>query len=401
MDGEIFGAAGAGRRVVLLQGPASWFFAHLSAALRALGAEAERVLLCPGDWVFSRGPARAYRGAPEGWAAWLRPRLAGATDLVCLGDGRFWHRTAIAEAEALGVAVHVVEQGYLRPGWITVEPRGIGARSAVRRGALAGGAAPASEIRAGGFANYAAMDVAWNLANLLGGPAWPHYRRHALDPPLLEWAGWAAKALGAPLAASRARAVLRAAVGWRGPVFLLPLQLETDFQIRRDGPEGGMTGALNEVVASFAAHAPSDALLVVKRHPLDHGAALWARRVRRRAASAGVPERVRYLAGGDLGGLLRAATGVVTVNSTVGLSALRLGRPVKALGAAIYDRAGLAHGGPLAGFWRRPEPPDPALVARFVATLAARVQMPGAFDGPAARTSAEALARRILLGPGA
>ncbi|MEM9198130.1 MAG: capsular biosynthesis protein, partial [Pseudomonadota bacterium] len=109
------------RHVLLLQGPFSWFFTHLGRALRARGAQVTRVLLCPGDALFWRGPgAVSYRGRPEHWARWIADLAAkrGVSDLVCLGDGRAWHRDAIAALP--GVRVHVVEQGILRPGWLTL-----------------------------------------------------------------------------------------------------------------------------------------------------------------------------------------------------------------------------------------------------------------------------------------
>ncbi|MGF1446550.1 MAG: capsular biosynthesis protein [Pikeienuella sp.] len=396
---------GAGRHLVLLQGPASWFFWHLGAALEASGAAVTRVLLSGGDRLFWRGPAVSFRGRPAAWRPWLRRLLAerGATDLVCLGDGRDWHCDGIAEAQAAGARVHIVEQGYLRPGWITVEPDGMGARSRIPRDparirALADDspASGGSGARPGCFANYAAMDVAWNLATLLARPAWPHYRVHALHGPVFDWAGWLGKAVGAPLAARRAHRVLSCILQAGGPVFIFPLQLETDFQIRRDGPPGGVAGALETVIASFARAAPPRARLVVKRHPLDNGLALWARRVRRAAAAAGVGARCHYLAGGDLDWLLGRAAGLVTVNSTAGLTALRCGIPVKLLGHAIYDVPGLTDRQALDGFWRAPTPPDHALTEAFVTMLAHTVQVPGGFDGPSVRAGAAGTAARIL-----
>ena len=393
------------RVILLLQGPASWFFTRLARALAARGARVLRVLFCPGDALFWRGGrARAFRGRPESWRDWLARlcREERVSDIVCLGDGRRWHEEAIAVAHAAGLRVHVVEQGYLRPGWLTVEPDGTGGRSRLPRDAgayrsRAGAATPAPPRFRAPFAGYAAMDVAWNLANLLAGRLlFPHYRGHALDPPLLEWAGWTGKAALWPRDARRGRAATRRIAAHRGPVFLLPLQLETDFQIRLHGPAGGLRPLLARVVADFARHAPADALLAVKRHPLDNGRAPWARLLARAAEAAGIADRVAYVPCGALDALLARAAGVVTVNSTVGLSALRAGVPVAVLGRAVYDVPGMTHRGPLAGFWRAPEPPDPALVAGFVAHLAATVQVPGGFDGTGAEPGARAMAARIL-----
>ena len=55
------------------------------------------------------------------------------------------------------------------------------------------------------------------------------------------------------------------------PYWLMPLQLDGDYQIRRHSPYGSMREAIADVAASFARSAPPEAKLVVKGHPLDNG----------------------------------------------------------------------------------------------------------------------------------
>ena len=390
----------------MLQGPASFFFSALAQALRAGGAAVHKIHLCPGDRLFWRGgEAAAFRGRPADWTEFLLPHAASRqiTDLVCLGDGRWWHAAAIAALEPLGVRIHIVEQGYLRPGWLTVEPGGTGGNSRfpkdwarIARLATEDKAPAAPDFRAG-FAAYAAMDVAYNLSNVVAGPLlYPHYRTHALDSPWREWAGWIGKALRRPWrkrALSRAEARL---ARHAGAFYLLPLQLETDFQIRLHGPDEGMRGVLQKVVTSFAKYAPADALLGVKVHPLDNGWTPWQRLLAEFSQEAGIADRTIYFDGGDLLALLARAKGVVTVNSTVGLSAMRAGVPVMVLGKAIYDIPGLSHQGGLDAFWAANAPVDKARLNVLVAALAATIQVPGGFDGQGVRPGAEAMAERIL-----
>lgn len=394
------------RTVLLLQGPASWFFLRLARALETGGARVLRILFCPGDRLFWGVRAGLpYRGGAEEFADWLATvmRRETVTDLVCLGDGRDLHRTGIAVARDLGVGVHVVEQGYLRPHRLTVDPGGLGIRSAIwqtreeLRRPMEERAAPACHAFRAPFLGYAAMDVAWNLANLAASWAfWPRYRRHGLDHPLREWAGWAIRMAVAPWTAVRDRHVRAEIAAWPGPVFLLPLQLETDFAVRRDGPPGGVAGVLDHVVDSFARAAPRDALLVVKRHPLDHGLDGWHRRARRSARKHGTAERTRYLNAGPVEPLIAQAAGVITINSTVGLTALAAGCPVKALGQAVYGAPRMTDPASLESFLRAPEPPDMAVVSRFLARLAEEIQVPGGFDGTGAETGARAVAARVL-----
>lgn len=399
---------GEERVFLLLQGPMSFFFSYLGAALRARGVTVRRVLFCPGDRLFWRGPgAVAYRGRPEDWASWLRALIAsgGVTDIACLGDGRRWHEEAVRVAADLDLRVHVVEQGYLRPGWLTVEPGGTGGRSRFPRdwdaiGALAGPANTPPRFRAS-FFGYAAMDVAFNLANIFTSWAlYPHFRLHTLDHPMREWAGWIANKA---LPFRRRRWALRAAEAriedHSGPLFVLPLQLDTDYQIRLHAPPGGVAAMLRRTVISFADRAPGDALLVVKIHPLDHGGTDWRAVMRRAAEATGIADRCVFLDGGDLDALLGRAAGVIVANSTTGLTALRAGAPVIALGTAIYDLPGLTFQDGLDRFWTGAAPPDGARLDSLIRALAATIQVPGGFDGSGARPGAAAMAERMLAPP--
>ncbi|MEM1276156.1 MAG: hypothetical protein AAGH74_06510, partial [Pseudomonadota bacterium] len=89
-------------------------------------------------------------------------------------------------------------------------------------------------------------------------------------------------------------------------------------------------------------------------------------------------------------------SGLVTINSTTGLSALRAGCPVKSLGKAIYDLPGLTHRGSLDSFWRAPIAPEADRVEMLVRALTAANQVPGGFDGTGVQPGAEAMAARIL-----
>lgn len=384
------------RRVLLLQGPRSPFFMRLADALEARGAEVRRVLFCPGDALYWRGrTAHRFRGRIDGWGAAAERliREEGVTDVVGLGDGRRLHADAFMAARRAGARVHVVEQGFLRPGFLTVEPDALGGwRPTVPELASAPEPGAAPRWRSA-FAAFAAMDAGYDLANLVLGPlTYPRYRTHAPHGPLKEWAGWAGKLARWPARRRARAAALREIASATGPLFLFALQLEADFMIRRKGPPDGLRGALRRVMASFAAQAPEEARLIVKPHPLDPQLAPWARLVREGPAA----KRTIWLDGGELEALQPRLAGMLTVNSTAGLSALRAGLPVLALGEAVYDRPGLTHQGGLDAFWRRPEAPDPGATRAFVGAMQAAIQVQGGFDGEGMGPGAEAVAEHIL-----
>lgn len=391
------------RSFLVLQGLATHFFVRLGDALAARGHAVHRVNFNGGDRLFwRRANATDFTGTAEEWPDALAALIAahGATDLVMFSDGRPLHAAALAVARRLGVAAWIIEEAYLRPGYVTLERGGVNAHSPLPRDparilAMARGLPPAAPETAssGSFLRRATDDVRYNLATLLRRRRFPHWRTHRAWNPFHEYAGWLLRGAMRPLRRSlawRRAGILRA---WRGPVFVLPLQLEGDYQLRLHSPFAGLGEAIRLVLRSFAAHAPRDALLALKGHPLDNGLTDWGRLARREAEALGVAGRMLWLPELPFGPVLAPAVGVVTVNSTAGLQALREGKPVVVLGRALYDMPGLTFQGGLDRFWTEAAPPDAALVEALRRVLAAHCLIRGGFFSEAG--IAEAVANAV------
>ena len=398
--------APADRTVLFLQGPPTPFWSELGDAVAARGAQVRRVSLNAGDALFwRRGGAVSYRGRLRGWRRWLAAFAAreGVTDIVYFADRLPYHRIAQKVARAAGIGAYAVEFGYLRPDWLTLEREGGGAYSHFTDDpAQLNPAAPAPDFTSRHhhpFLHEAAGEVLYNLTATFGRPLYPCYAADKYYSPVFDYLCWLAKLARGGAAKRAAAAVEAACLGGQWPYTLLALQLQSDYQLRACAPYRHQGDMLAEVIASFAANAEPERRLVIKLHPLDNGWENWPKVVARLAASHGVAERVLTLDGGDLNRLICGATGVVTINSTVGVHALRVGAPVRALGAAIYAMAGLTDPGPLDWFWAAPQKPDPAVVAAFLATLAEQIQFKGSFyQREGRRIAAGAMAERLLEG---
>jgi capsular polysaccharide export protein len=389
------------RSFLFLQGPQSAFFERVARALTARGHRAHRVNLNLGDRLFWRLPATDFRDHPEDWPYFIAKLIEelGVTDVVLLGDRRPYHIAAAEAARASGAAVWVVDLGYVRPGWLTLEPDGMAGFSHFPRDPAAIRALaktfPEPDFRPvtePSFLQLAVRDVAYNVAAILGRPLYPHYRRHGLYHPFAEYAGWVKNA---PRRVSTRRATAAAKTrlaAESGSYFLYPLQLATDFALRAHSPFADARDGPRTVLHSFA-DSGSERRLAVVGHPLDEGLIDWRRVV---AGHRGA----LFLEGGVTDALVANAAGVVTVNSTVGLMALRRGIAVKTLGTAIYDVAGLTHCGDLAGFWQDPRPPDPDFLALFLRALIGATQINGGYYTRAAQEQAlPAFVARLERGP--
>jgi capsular polysaccharide export protein len=294
------------------------------------------------------------------------------TDVILQGDCRPLHTAAIELATRRGVAVHVFEEGYLRPDWVTLELGGVNGYSRLPRDMgefrdaaeslpalpVAVHLPPSIRARAWDCIRYAAACVALR-------PLYPHYETHRGWSPLQESLGWLKRVARLRRVRQRSELAIRRAFAARGGFFVLPIQMDNDSQILRHSDLGGMMHAIRLVIASFTRHAPHDSVLVIKEHPLDNGIIDWRRVVRDVARQNGAESHVVLIEQCDLQHLLDRARGLVTVNSTSATFAMGCGVPVIALGRSVYDLPGLTHQGTLKTFWQTPTPPNPALFEAF------------------------------------
>lgn len=377
------------RRLLFLQGLATDFFPQLARALLDRGHAVHRINFNGGDRLFWPLPgALDFTRGIEDWPAFLKARLLEweITDIILFGDCRPYHLVAREIAQRLQIDVHVAEEGYLRPNWITFERGGVNGHSSLprdpdwyRKAAQDTpewtGGVPVSSL----FIRRAAGDVLYNLASAALSWRFPRYRSHRPWNPFIEYAGWLRKLARNP-AEKRRTAVALNAIGQSGrPYFVFPLQLNSDSQLKRHSPFGGNEPALQKVIDSFAASAPPHALLVIREHPLDNGLVDWRDTAQALAQARGVGDRVYYVGGGDLIELLTQARALVTVNSTVGVVGLALGLPVIALGSAIYDMPDLTFQDGLDAFWVNATGPDALTFDAFRRVVAARTQVNGGF----------------------
>lgn len=374
------------RTFLFLQGPHGSYFARLGGALAARGHRVHRINLCGGDRHDWPGPATNYRGTRRNWPTFFDDFIVDhdVTDLVLFGDCRPAHSSAHGMAQLRGVRVHVVEEGYLRPDFVTLEEGGVNGHSPMPRDPhwFRAEAARLPDIPnlppvPSSFRRRVDETMRHLLATAIQKPLFPFYRNHRPLSSATEGLGWLLRSAVGPIERRRSQQAMER-LGDK-PFFLLPLQLNSDYQIRVHSPFGDMRAALRFIIKSFAKAAPVETHLLVKRHPLDAGLIPWRRITRALARTYGVADRVHYISDGDIANVLPPSLGAVMVNSTAGTLALNLGKPVAVLGHAVYDIAGVVHQGPLDAFWGAPEAPDAELWSAVRRVIIDRSLVRGSF----------------------
>jgi capsular polysaccharide export protein len=390
------------RVFLFLQGPHGPFFWQVSRALRESGARTLRVGFNRGDRVFwpERNSYIAQTDPLELWPGRIAGLMAdhAVTDLVVYGDTRPIHAAAIAEANRRGITVHVFEEGYLRPYWVTYERGGANGHSPIMntplaemRRALDGVDIdlPDAPARWGALRQHVLYGALYHglvlVANRRYASVRPHralsvrqeFRLYLKRLALMPW-HWIGRV-------SATRVILRGSY----PFHLALLQLEHDASFRDHGPFASQSDFVQTVIEGFAAGAPGHHHLVFKAHPLEDGRAPILADIHRSARRLGLAHRVHFVRGGKLAPLLDSAVSAVTVNSTSAQQALWRGLPLKCFGAAVYDKPEFVSDQSLADFFQDPQPPDSAAYRLFRHYLLRTSQLPGSFYAARGR-------RRIL-----
>jgi capsule polysaccharide modification protein KpsS len=369
----------------MLQGPAGPFFARVAEQLRAAGARVTKVNFNGGEDLYFRDANVVRFDQPlERWPAFfeqlVRDRAADA--VVLFGDCRPLHRAAIARAQQLGVEVFVFEEGYLRPDFVTLERGGVNGHSAIPRDPshfLELEPAPERPHRPiqHAFLKSALHTICYACATALAKQRYPHYRHHRDIRPFVQARLWLRGGVRRAVHTLRDRALTeRLEAHQMPPYFFVPLQVHLDSQLSHS-PYATINAFIRDVVTSFAQHAPPDHVLLLKLHPMDRAYSDYSMDVEALRLEHGLGERLLYADIINLPAALRGARGTVVINSTVGLSSLTHGTPVKCLGQAIYDLPGLTHQGTLAEFFQAPTPVDKAAYQRFRRWLLENNQLNG------------------------
>ena len=388
----------AARRFLFLQGPHGPFFGQLGRMLGHAGAQVMRIGFNGGDRAFWPRDMRylAYRGRPEDWPAacalWLAEHAI--TDLVIYGDTRPLHAEAVDLARNAGLTVHVFEEGYLRPYWITYERSGSNGHSrlmrlslADMRAALAEGEVdmPEAPARWGDLRQHVFYGALYHWIVLVWCWRYRSYRPHRDITLLAEFRLHLRRLALMPLHRIERQLATRRIQRGAFAFHLVLLQLEHDANFRAHGPFATLADFVAACIAGFAAGAPAHHHLVFKAHPLEDGRVPLARDIRRLARLAGIGGRVHFVRGGKLARLLDDARSAVTVNSTAAHQALWRGLPLRAFGAAIYAKPDFVSQQTLPGFFAQPDPPDRAGYRDFRRFLLETSQVAGGFYAARAR----------------
>lgn len=371
--------------VLLLQGPVGAFFDRLATWLQQQGAQVRRVAFQGGDVHDSQVlKPITFQQSPQDWPRFLSQLLqAHQIDCVVLfGQSRLYHRAAIELCKTHGVAVVVLEEGYFRPGYITMELDGVnGFSQTLGRYTwvpTSGATAITPDISPSHFQKMAWQASRHYQAMWQARHEFAHYQHHRISNPIYYARYWMRSWLRKikHLRPSHRLQQQLFAQKDNKPYYFVPLQHDGDAQIVHHSDFANNAEFVMRVMQSFAQHAPAHSLLVFRQHPHVRGGPGHGELIAGLAQELGIAQRVHHLIEGDTPDLAEHSVGVVLINSTVGLQALERGAPLMVLGDALYKQPQLSFMGELDQFWQQAKPASPEITAHFLAQMKNLTQAP-------------------------
>jgi len=319
------------------------------------------------------------------------------------GECRPIHQVLRSLCKIYQIDLWVLEEGYYRPGYYTLERNGVNAHSRFASqdiDAILASNPSVSEPSTPPtvYASYRHM-VKWaiiywasNIVRAFSYPNYDHHRELNLAPglpwPLSLVRYWQYRITERAIEKRlKSKTYLSSQTQ---EYFLFPLQVHDDSQMTHHSDYASVENVIEEVVNSFYHHLlqlqeqgkPWQQVLIIKHHPMNRGHRNYKHFIRTLSKALGIEKHVVYVHDIKLPLLLPQIKGCVTVNSTLGLQALFHGVPVINLGRSFYDKPRITFQGSLDQFWVNPGKVDAQALAQFKHHVISQSQIAGCLYDP-------------------
>ncbi|EAI9395262.1 capsule biosynthesis protein [Campylobacter coli] len=361
----------SGKTVLLLQGPVGTFFHRLAIKMKKNKTKVFKLNFNGGDFLFYPSGKRCKcdeKDLENFYENFFKEKKIDA--IVMYNDCRLIHAKAIKVARKLGIGIWIFEEGYLRPYCITFEKDGVNANSSLPRDKnfyLSCNISTKESIKEipGGFKFMAFSAFLYWFFSFLLAPFFNNKLHHRTLYPF-EFLFWFRSLYRKYLYKFTEKKLNQKIYSLEKKYFLAILQVYNDTQIKHHYKKS-IEEFIEELILSFANHARAKSYLIFKHHPMDRGYRNYSKLINGLSQKYHVEGRIFYVHDTYLPTLLKNALGCITINSTVGLSAILEGCPTKVCGNAFYNFEGLAYPKKLQFFWREAHAykPNPSLVINF------------------------------------
>ena len=335
-------------KVILLQGPVGPFFNRLQSGLLNSNIECTRILFNAGDSFFCSNKRSAinFKGNLEKWSSWFRKYIKNNKPFVVIlfGSDRPIHSIARNICKENEILALCLEEGYFRPGFVSLEMGGNNANSPLA-GLIPNINEEVKEVDLkssylrhdlkNSFRNkcwYGFLYYTWRELFSFGEQRKLFHNQMNLFSQAY---CWSKNFISWILMRKRDHDLFQKLSNTH--YHMVVLQLDSDMQSRFQSNGWKKSDLINEAIMSFASFGSPEGYLIFKVHPLERGHYKHKKTIHRIAKNFGIEDRVLVIETGMIGQWIKHSKGIITINSTSGLSAIYHGVPILLLGNAIYQ----------------------------------------------------------------
>jgi len=340
------------KNVLFLQGPMSFFFKQLSLKLEdKCNCSTSMACFNGGDYIFSRNRLILNKDFNNNLLSIQKYILNNNIHFIfLLGDERKIHSSIIKwiHKHHSYIKIYVFEEGYFRPFYITLEKNGVNNNSdliskisfdylnKINLNDLLTKYVPPKPLKniSKKMHFYA---IYYYIAKDLGKYFFPKYKHHKKGNTISEAYYGLVSYLRYLIHKVKDKKYISLIKNDIKKQFIFfPLQVHDDFQIKSHSPFDNVEDSIDTFFYLYAKHKSTE-YIVIKHHPMNRGKKNYKGIINKLAYLYNIDKnKIIYVFDLDLKMCLENAKKCVTVNSTVGFSALQTQVPLFVLGEANY-----------------------------------------------------------------
>lgn len=379
------------KNILFLQGPVSYFFKDMIDCTKDNNNVFHITFNAADEFFTDKNYICPFKDIKENFESFLSNFLTNnKIDIVFLfGDERYFHKvvTNLINGKFKKVKIFVFEEGYVRPNYITIEENGVNNNSKsfpkninfYKSLKLKKPDVSKNLFFKNQSLNMHIYSIIYSIILFLFHYKYPHYKHHKNINPFLH-SFWGIRSLFRKILYKFTEKRERDFLKENKEYFLVPLQVYNDFQVISHSNFKSVKKMIEYVLTSYKKNNVNE-YLVFKHHPMDRGIKNYKKHIDNLISKLEIDKnKIIYIHECNLPLFLKKAKGIITINSTVGISALYHHKPVKILGLANYNISNLTNKEyTLDLFWKKQYKPNIKILKNFYNYTLVKTQINGSF----------------------
>lgn len=326
--------------VLLLQGPKGNFFSEFAKYINSFGARVYKInFSLAEDYFYSEKDSTFYHGRIEKWPSFFKNFVIRnkINRVYLLNDCRPYHQNIIQISKDYNLEIFVFEDGYFRPGHITLEPYGVNGNSHINKFAL-NEFDNVMDIKELNFKlqNKFISRVKFSLISNLNFIFCSNYSSYR---PLNSYY-WAKRLIKSYLiffiSFCKDSITFKMLKKSNKKKFFVPLQVFDDTQIRFHSSYESNFDFIDEIFNQIENINRENFIIMFKQHPGDRGQINYKKYIQKKIKKNNLSANISFSVVTPVKKFIEICDGVILINSTSGIESLREGKEVLVKGNAIY-----------------------------------------------------------------